>query len=167
MRQYVDDGGKMKKGKERNLINALLFFTFVLGVAGVFVRYAQSKGEGAADIDRAYIHFEIEGVSRASVEALSAGDEFINESSNTVVGILADEVRVSEHTEILIDDNGGVSYRREVGKYDVQGTLICEGSFGKSGFLHEGRTHMAPNQYIDVNTKTLDTRIHILKIEKI
>ena len=149
----------------RNIFNVILFFTFIFGIAGVFFRYYYGT-EHINDEEREfYVYFEIQNVSQFCAESIKENDTLNIKASGTPLGIVCTNPQISEYKTRNIDPNGNLIYVQNKNKYTVAGCIKCKGTFSENGFFINGKTHIAPNQKIEITSLKTEGTIYILRVE--
>ena len=159
-----------------NALDVFIILVAVACVVGVGARiYMGDKGDilgkESSESGDYLVSFLILDIRESSADSFIPGSVFYNHPIGDVFGSLVDTPTFTP-AEIEIQDEEGniiLTYSTESGddaRIDVRGTFAVSGTMTDEGFLMNGKTYIAPNKMVAVQSENIFVNMIITDITK-
>ena len=150
----------------RNIMDVILLITLIVAVSGILVRYYKMQGE-RSEQSQVLICLEVENISMSEVRAFGEAREVHIKEGAQVIGIQSGEAEWQEFRERRISDSGDVEWVTYPERFTLRIYVIGSGSIGDEGFFLDGKTHLAPNQKINISTLKAEHSATVISVKRV
>ena len=159
-----------KKGARHiNSADVFVILLCVVCIIGMVLRFGVVETiENNAKNEAATLTVLIEGISSTSKDYISSGDEVFISENGMKLGTVSSILSVTPTSYYEYKDDGSIDQLQSVnGRVDVRAVISIEGSSTEAGFMLDGKTYIAPNMTLSVNTSSISVTALVTNLELI